>query len=150
MLVIYKDGVVDLNTILKNTGNIEIYIEHEEELIKAEWKKFFKVILLVSKPTFWMRGEIAILYETSSKEDAEKVRKEMLDAFTSGEKEFIINTVQPSGELFEDKDTQKNIYNKEQYSALQILRNVSVAILFTSSIYVIIKFLQMIIIGLEY
>lgn len=50
----------------------------------------YKLYVRVCKPTFFKDGEKVVVYETSTMEDAEEMKKDILNAFKEGKDKFII------------------------------------------------------------
>lgn len=96
MKIIHDNGIVDMEWILRNIGDIDFYTQDYSKVSRTLYPAItdlncFKLSIRTTKPTFLDSGSYTVIYETSAKEKAEELRKEILNAFTLGKKQFIIN-----------------------------------------------------------
>ena len=95
MIIIYENGIIDLQKILYDIGNIEFGIEDWSKVSRKLYPNIndencYRLKIYTSKQTFLKSSDYIILCKTSSEEKVEKLKNMILNAFKAGEKQFII------------------------------------------------------------
>lgn len=82
MILIYENGMIDLNKVLNDIGNVEFCIEYDEDC--------YKLKVWISKSTFLMGASSVTVYEAPSRESVEELKKMILVAYKVGRKMFVV------------------------------------------------------------
>lgn len=95
MILIYDYGIINLSKILDEIGNIEFNVANYEKVSRTLYPEIndnncFKLLLRTKKKG--VMGKSAVIFETSTMEDAEKMKNHILESFIEGVEKLSISS----------------------------------------------------------
>ena len=96
MVLIHSNGAIDLDTILKNTGVLEILISDYSEVSRNLYPDVtndncVRLVIKTTKSGLFSGGDMVTIYKTYSEEDALSMKAKILEELGKGSGRFIIS-----------------------------------------------------------
>lgn len=89
MRIVHKDGVIDLDVILKNTGNIEFVIDDYSKANREIYTDItdsncFRLKVKTGETSFFKDAKYSVIYSSGSMKDVKEVKNRILSEISKG------------------------------------------------------------------